>query len=163
MKLSMILTMVLFCIMMIGCQESVEESPDKHLINSQLINSYHDIAMQNAIVSEHTLYPYHFVKNGAELNEIGQRDLAVLTKHFMQYPGKLNIRRHNSPAELYEARVKLVREGLQQAGIDMERISISDDMPGGAGMASERILIILEEADEGVSTGTSTTFQTGTR
>lgn len=163
MKLSMITMMVLFCISMIGCQESVEESPDKHLINSQLINSYNDIAMHNAIVSEHTLYPYHFVKNGAELNELGQWDLAVLTKHFMQYAGKLNIRRQNTPAELYEARVKLVREGLQQAGIDMERISISDDMPGGAGMASERILIILEKADEGVSTGTSTTFQTGTR
>lgn len=163
MKLSMITIMVLFCISMIGCQESVEESSDKHLINSQLINSYNDIAMQNAIVSEHTLYPYHFVNNGAELNELGQRDFAILTKHFTQHAGKLNIRRHNSPAELYEARVKLVREGLQQAGIDMERISISDDMPGGAGMTSERILVILEKADEGVSIGTSTTFQTGTR
>lgn len=163
MKLSMITMMVLFCISMIGCQESVKESPDEHLINNQLINSYNDIAMQNAIVSEYTLYPYHFVNNGAELNELGQRDLAILTKHFMQHAGKLNIRRHNSPAELYEARVKLVREGLQQAGIDMERISISDDMPGGAGMTSERILVILEKADEGVSIGTSTTFQTGTR
>lgn len=163
MKLSMILTMVLFCISMIGCQESVEESPDKHLINSKLVNSYYDIAMQNAIISQHTLFPYHFVKNGAELNELGQRDLAVLTKHFMQNAGNLNIRRHNTPAELYEARVNAVREGMQEAGIDMERISIADDMPGGSGMTSERVLIILEKAGEGVSTGTSITFQSGTR
>ena len=163
MKLSMILTVVLFCISMIGCQESVEESPDKHLINSQLVNSYYDIAMQNAIISQHTLFPYHFVKNGSELNELGQRDLAVLTKHFMQYAGNLNVRRHNTPAELYEARVNVVRERMRKAGIDIERISISDDMPGGSGMASERILIILEKAGEGVSTGTSTTFRSGTR
>ena len=163
MKLSMILTVVLFCISMIGCQESVEESPDKHLINSQLLNSYYDIAMQNAIISQHTLFPYHFVKNGSELNELGQRDLAVLTKHFMQYAGNLNVRRHNTPAELYEARVNVVRERMRKAGIDIERISISDDMPGGSGMASERILIILEKAGEGVSTGTSTTFRSGTR
>jgi len=163
MKLSMILTVVLFCISMIGCQESVEESPDKHLINSQLLNSYYDIAMQNAIISQHTLFPYHFVKNGSELNELGQRDLAVLTKHFMQYAGNLNVRRHNTPAELYEARVNVVRERMRKAGIDIERISISDDMPGGSGMASERILIILEKAGEGVSTGTTTTFRSGTR
>jgi len=147
MKLSMILTVVLFCISMIGCQESVEESPDKHLINSQLLNSYYDIAMQNAIISQHTLYPYHFVANGAELNELGKRDLAVLTRHFIKQPGHLNIRRHNIPAGLYEARVESVRKRLKEAGIDIGRISITDDMPGGSGVPSESILIILSEEE----------------
>ena len=30
----------------------------------------------------------------------------------------------------------------------MDRISISDNMPGGSGITSERILIILAEEDE---------------
>jgi hypothetical protein len=155
MKLSKMIMTVLFCILIVGCQEKMEEGPESHLINSQLLKSFNDIAMQNAIVSQHTLFPYHFVTNGAELNELGQRDIAALTSHFIKYPGKLNIRRHNTNADIYEARVNLVHERLQEAGIDMERIRISDDMPGGSGITSERILIILERASEGASIATS--------
>ncbi len=163
MKLSMITMIVLFCILTVGCREDMEKSSNNHLINSQLVNSYNDIAIQNAIVSQHTLFPYHFVKNGAELNELGQRDIAALTSHFMKHPGHLNIRRHNTTADLYEARVNVVHVRLQEAGIDMERISISDNMPGGSGIASERILIILEQESKDASSGTSTTFTSGTK
>ncbi len=161
MKLSMIIMTVLFCILTIGCQENMEEGPNKHLINSQLINSYNDIAMQNAIVTQHTLFPYHFVTNGAELNELGRRDLAALTSHFMNHAGHLNIRWQNTPADIYEARVNMVHARLQEAGIDMERMTISDDMPGGTGITSERILVILEQSSKGTSSGTSTTFSSG--
>ncbi len=163
MKLSMITITVLSCILMVGCQESVQEGQDRHVINSQLIHSYNDMARQNAIISEHTLFPYHFVENGAELSELGQRDLAILASHFVKHAGHLNIRQHNTPADLYEARVKLVREKLQEEGIDMERMSISDGMPGGSGMASERILVILREEDEGGMAETSATSQSGAR
>jgi len=163
MKLSMMIMTVLFCILTVGCQEDMEESPNNHLINSQLVKSYNDIAMQNAIVSQHTLFTYHFVTNGAELNELGRRDLAALTSHFMNHAGHLNVRRQNTPADLYEARVNLVHARLQEAGIDMERMSISDDMPGGTGMTSERILVILEQPSKGASSGTSTTFTSGTK
>jgi len=155
MKLSMMIMTVLFCFLTVGCKEEMKESPNNRLINSQLVNSYNDIAIQNAIVSQHTLFPYHFVKNGAELNELGQKDLAALTSHFINYPGHLNIRRHNTTEDLYDARVNMVRERLQEAGIDMERISVSDDMPGGSGITSERVLVILERASEAISTTTS--------
>lgn len=161
MKLRMMIMTVLFCILIVGCQENMEESPNNNLINSQLVRSYNDIAMQNAIVSQHTLFPYHFVANGAELNELGQRDIAALTSHFIKYPGRLNIRRHNTTADIYEARINMVHGRLQEAGIDMERISISDEMPGGSGVTSERVLIILEQESQGASTSTSTTFSTG--
>ena len=161
MKLNMMLMTVLFCILTCGCQENMQNKSNNHEINSQLVNSYNDIAIQNAIVSQHTLFPYHFVNNGGELNELGQRDLAALTSHFIKYPGHLNIRRHNTTAGLYEARVNMVHERLQEAGIDKGRISISDNMPGGSGITSERILIILEQASEGASTSTSTSFSSG--
>ena len=136
------------------------KGPDNHIVNKQLINTYNDIAVQNAIVSQHTLFPYHFVENGAELNELGQKDLAALTSHFIKYPGHLNIRRHNTAEDIYDARVNMVRERLQEAGIAMERISISDDMPGGSGITSERVLVILEKASKGISTST-TSFSPG--
>ncbi|MFH1717537.1 MAG: hypothetical protein ABIF19_09325 [Planctomycetota bacterium] len=160
---SMTTTAVLFCILTIGCEENVEQGPDKPLINSWLINSYSDTAIENAIISQHTVFPYHFVKNASQLNELGKRDLAVLAGHFMKYAGDLNIRRHNTPADLYEARVNAVVERLQEAGVNIERMNIADGMPGGEGMASEKVLIILEEASETTSAASSTTNQSGTR
>jgi hypothetical protein len=161
MKLSTMIMTILFCILTIGCQEDMQKNPNNHVVNSQLVKTYNDIAMQNAIVSQHTLFPYHFVTNGAELNELGQRDLAALTSHFIKYPGHLNIRRHNTAADLYEARIDTVHERLIEAGIDKERISISDDMPGGEGITSERILVILAKASGGVSTSRSSSISSG--
>lgn len=160
MKLSMMIVTVSICVLAIGCQEDMAKGPDNHIVNKQLISTYNDIAVQNAIVSQHTLFPYHFVENGAELNELGQKDLAALTSHFIKYPGHLNIRRHNTAEDIYDARVNMVRERLQEAGIAMERISISDDMPGGSGITSERVLVILEKASKGISTST-TSFSPG--
>ena len=113
--------------------------------------------------SQHTLFPYHFVKNGAELNELGQRDLSVLTKHFMKHPGKLNIRRNDCSMDIYKARANFVLEKLKEAGIDGEQIRISDGMPGGSGMPSERVLIILQDVYKTPSTKTSTTVRSGVR
>ena len=157
MKLYMIITMGFFCILIVGCSETVEKSQDRHLINSELINSYNDIALQNAVISQHTLFPYHFVKNGAEFNELGQHDFSVLTKYFMEHPGRLNIRRKDCPVNLYQARVNFVLEELKEASIDAEQIRISDGMPGGSGMSSGRVLIILQDAYKPSSTKTSTT------
>lgn len=153
---------ILFCVLLVGCQESTMEGPNEHLVNSQLIDSYNETAIRNAVVAQHTLFAYHFVQNGPELNELGERDFAVLVRHFSKHGGHLNIRRHNSPVELYEARVNLVRQRLEDAGIGMERLSVSDGMPGGSGMASERVLAILEDGGS-ASTQTSTTFTPGAR
>jgi len=144
MKLGKIITMSLLAVLLTGCAENSQKSQDTGLANAELVNSYNDIAIQNAIIAEHTLFPYHFVNNSAGLNELGQRDLAVLTKHFMEHPGSLSIRRGDIPAELYEARVKLVLDRWKAAGINMKRVDISDDMPGGPGMTSEKIIKILE-------------------
>ena len=156
MKLCKIVIISLFYVLMVGCEENGQRSSEMRLINTKLVTSINDIALENAIITQHTLFPYHFVKNSAELNELGQHDLAILAKHFMEHAGQLNIRRNNIPADLYEARINLVLDMLKKAGIDKEQISISDGMPGGSGMASERILTILE------STTTSTPVQTTT-
>ena len=146
-----------------GCEQSTAQAPDELAVNTRLANSYNDTAVQNAIISQHTLYAYHFVQDGPELTELGERDLAVLARHLAVNGGDLNIRRHDTPAELYQARVSTVRERLREAGIDMERVRVSEGMPGGSGMASESVLVIL--ASKGVSTpaATSGSFTSGAR
>ena len=73
------------------------------------------------------------------------RDFAVLARHLQKHPGVLNIRHGEVPAELYKARVVGIAAKLKQAGISPDRVSISDGMPGGTGISSERIVRILTE------------------
>lgn len=151
MKLNTNIIITVFCILFAGCNETMVEKPDKTLVNTQIIKAYNDMALENAIISQHTLYPYQFVQNGAELNELGKNDLGVLINHFVKNPGCLNIRKSDVSAELYEARVESVFKRLQKAGLEMEKVVISDEMPGGSGMNSESIIIILAQKDEQAS------------
>lgn len=158
MKLNMNKMIVLICVLIMGCQETVKENPDKPVINRQVMGTYNDIALENAIISQHTLYPYHFVNNGVELNELGKRDLAVLIRHFTKETGHLNIRKKNISTELYEARVESVQKRFEEANINMDRISISDYMPGGSGIASESILVILSQEEKLITAENQTLY-----
>lgn len=163
MRLSSRIIMGFACVVMVGCNESLKEGQDRQLINTELVNSLNDIAIENAIISQHTLFPYHFIQNGSALSELGNRDFAVLAKHFAQQPGVLNIRRNGIPSQLYEARVALIVSKLKEAGVDATRVSISDGMPGGPGMPSERIVTILGKSTPASLTETTTSDGLGIR
>ncbi len=144
MKLYVIITMGFCCMLFTGCSE-VEQNQNRYLINSELINTYQDTSVQNAIISQHTLYPYHFVNNGAELNELGLRDIAVLSAHFAKNPGQLNIRHGSVSTNLYVDRIKFVLDKLKEAGINTKQVNITDGMPGGSGITSDAIIVILKD------------------
>jgi hypothetical protein len=116
-------------------------------------------SLNNAIVSQHTLYPYHFVNGSAELNELGARDLCVLTDHFLKAGGDLNVHRGEAAQALYEGRVKTVLERLSSAGVKSDAVAVKDGLPGGDGISSERVIVILKEK---MTKGTSMTSGTAT-
>jgi len=142
----------------VGCQENLQESQRDRDLDVGLVNSLNDAGVENAIIAQHTLYPYHFVPNAEELNELGLRDLSVLARHFAQHEGILNVRRGETPAELYEARVTSVIEGLKKAGVDVGRMAIADSMPGGPGMPSERVVTVVEKSLEGRGSAQTTSY-----
>ena len=133
---------VSFC----GCQEQQADTNtlDTSEVNKKIVDTYSDLAIQNAIIAQHTLYPYHFVNNGAQLNGLGQRDLSVLVQHFQDNPGQLILQQGGTESLLYQSRAQTVYEKLLQGGIPDEKIRIADGMPGGNGMASNAIIEILE-------------------
>ena len=136
-----------------GCldTERVQKNESDRQINSQLINTYNDIALQNAIIRQHTLYPYHFVDNSDKLNDLGIRDFGILAKHFAENPGNLNINQGDASAELYYKRVVMISEQLKASGVDISRVQIADAMPGGDGITTERMLKVLEKAEKAPS------------
>jgi hypothetical protein len=148
----------------VGCQENLHESQSDRNLDAELVSSLNNVGVESAIIAQHTLYPYHFVASGEELNELGLRDLSVLARHFAQHEGILNVRRGETPAELYEARVMCVIEGLKKAGVDTGRMAVADGMPGGSGMPSERVVTVVKRSVErGGSTQTTSHSGTITR
>jgi len=143
MKFADVAAMCIVCSLLVGCEEQVSKQEAGKKLDVELVNALNNIGLENAIVSQHTLFPYHFVQDGETLNKLGQRDLAVLATHFAKHPGSLNVRRGDTPAELYDARVAHAVQQLKQAGVRTDRLSISDGMPGGTGMPSERVVMIL--------------------
>ncbi len=148
MKFADVVTMCVVCSLLVGCEERVSKQEAGKKLDMELVNVLNNIELENAIVAQHTLYPYHFVQDGETLNKLGQRDLAVLARHFAKHPGSLNIRRGDTPAELYDARVAQAVQQLKQAGVSADQMSISDGMPGGTGLPSERVVMILIESTD---------------
>ncbi len=146
MKLADVAAVCVVCSLLIGCEKQVSREETGRKLDMELVNVLNNIELENAIVTQHTLYPYHFVADGETLNRLGQRDLAVLARHFAKHAGSLNIRRGDTPAELYDARVAQAVQQLKQAGVSADQMTISDDMPGGQGMPSERVVVILSQS-----------------
>ncbi|MCI0499673.1 MAG: hypothetical protein L0Y36_08345 [Planctomycetales bacterium] len=137
-------------ILLNGCykeEEVIEPAPiDQSKVDKALVESYSDLAIQNAIIAQHTIYPYHFVTNSAQLNGLGERDLAVLTAHFQQNPGQICLAQGQTESLLYQSRAQTIYEKLLQAGIPDGKIRITGGLPGGDGMPSSAVIEILENA-----------------
>jgi hypothetical protein len=146
------LTISLLLLYTLGCNpaEDAYSGADGKL-DAWLVESFRDIAIEEAIVRQHTIYPYHFENNSDELNELGDRDLEILATHYREHPGKLNVRKGTVSEDLYKMRIDTVVNTLLSSGIEMERVDIGDRLPGGDGMPSEKVVAILRQEDEFVS------------
>jgi hypothetical protein len=141
-----------------GCNEPQAVNREEGNLDIELVKTLNNIGVENALIAQHTIYPYHFVADAGELNELGQHDLAVLANHFREHPGTLNVERGNETDTLYEARMAHVLAKLKAAGVETDHMTVSEGMPGGSGMASERLIPILKsEPASGVTGGSQTT------
>jgi hypothetical protein len=148
MRTSGVVAICLVCGLVSGCPEDARTAADKHF-DTEVVKTINNVGVENAIITQHTLYPYEFAVDGEKLNDLGQRDFAVLARHFAEYPGLLNIHQGAGVSpELYKARVAYVTSRLKDAGIEPARVTISDGMPGGPGMPAERVVTILQKSED---------------
>ena len=143
--------LVLVAVMAMGCETNEQVRQQDDVRGTDLNESIYVASINNAVIAQHTLYPYHFVPNAAALNELGERDLDVLAGHFGDSYGPLSIRQGETDPELYRDRVRTVTKRLYDAGLAAGRIIVSDALPGGDGMPNEQVLVILERRNAPVS------------
>jgi hypothetical protein len=109
-----------------------------------IVDAIGDAGIRSAIVTQHTLFPYHFAADSDTLNELGQDELAVLISHLRTVGGgQLNVRAGDAPEPLYSARVRYVRDMLRKGGVDPATVKIADAPAGGEGTPSTTVLRAL--------------------
>lgn len=142
-----------------GCHEADKnqngsETLTHREINKALIESYHLDAIDQAVIRQHTIYPYHFQPNSDELNALGRREVVVLAQHYRRNPGPLNVRQGDESDDLYNRRVSTVKNALAEGGVSAD-IAIADGFPGGDGMSSDQVLIVRQRMYAGRLVGAS--------
>jgi len=119
-------------------------------------------SMQRAIVMQSALYPYHFVPDSADLNELGTNDLSVLAMHLRDHAGSLLISRGGATKELHEARVRAVLAALEESGVAKTMVSVHDGLPGGDGMPSGKVVEIMKKPLNLTGAGVTSTVSSAT-
>jgi hypothetical protein len=152
-----------------GCNGSLEvrdpntPTPEQQsAANRWTISNIHDAAINNAILTQHTLFPYHFNTGLETLNDLGERDLAALAANYRARPGELSVRRGDASEDLYAARLAVVAKRLQESGVETARVKIIDAPAGGPGLNSERVVkILLESETKGLTLDTGSASPSG--
>jgi hypothetical protein len=129
----------------------VTTDEDAREFDAAIVRAHQNDFEAAGIIRQHTIYPYHFVADSATLNELGQRDVGILAGHYASLPvdrgvppAALSVRRGDAPPDLYDARVRAVTAELARGGVPSERVRIADAAPGGDGMLSGKIKVILQ-------------------
>jgi hypothetical protein len=141
------LTLAAVLLTLWGCEPQPDPADGRSEMNAWLVRSYSDEAIKNAIIAQHTLFPYHFAQNGAELNKLGQHDLGILAEHFKTFPGPLSIRQGGEGRALYRARINTVLKALAAAGVKARSVPITNQLPGGDGADSDTVIRTVIESD----------------
>src|SRR5512147_2734511 len=102
------LVAVAWMVLAASCTENEPGLDQDRAINAWMVSALKGAAVENAVVTQHTLYPYHFVTDSPYLNDLGQADLKILAAHYREAPGPLNRPNRDTPDQLYEKRVSAV-------------------------------------------------------
>jgi hypothetical protein len=131
-----------------GCTNHYGMMPiqdDRGAYNAWTIETAFDSSARSAIITQRTLYPYHFVPDSPDLNELGRHDVEILAARLARRGGELSIRQGEEPDGLYEARMATVMMELSAAGVDPAAIRLGDEFPRGEGMRADQIIHILKQ------------------
>lgn len=143
-----------------GCKNKDDSMAEPQVVDVAMVEAIRLQPIEQAIIVQHTLYPYHFVEGKADLNELGRRDLRVLAEHYRDQFGPLNVQQGPAGEDLYEARIEQVIRALTDSGIAPERIQIAQDLPGGSGLPGTWVLQIMSAQRPGQEGGQGKTAPT---
>ena len=132
-----------------SCYTAEKEWRDTAIRNNWTGDHIRRASVEAAVIKESALYSHHFMTGSTKLTQIGSRDVDILSRHFLEAPGALVVKRGDASEELYEARLEAIKEKLLAAGVDSERFTVSDGHPGGRGTSTNKLIEVFEKESLG--------------
>ncbi len=79
----------------VGNEYVYQNADEQRAMHSAMLHDYNSEAAANGVVRQKTVFPYHFRSDSPALNELGERDLLILTAHYKEnvlpYVGRTEI------------------------------------------------------------------------
>jgi hypothetical protein len=92
------------------------------------------------IITQRTIYPYHFEPGSSRLTDLGRRDVGILAEYYKSTPAAIAVVRGDAADELYAARTGVVKDAFKDSGVDLARVTVGEGLPGGRGISGQSIV-----------------------
>lgn len=129
-----------------GCSTPSTSETQETFGRAWIGDAFHRASIDRAILTQRTLYPFHFHAETAELNALGRQDLEVLAEHLVEHPGTVHLHRGAASDALFTERADAVALALVEAGVQPGDVRIGENAPGGPGIAGPRVIEETERA-----------------
>ena len=140
-------TLLTLPLLLAACTTPDKDFEDRSIRNMWVGDHMRNASMEQAVLTEKTLYAHHFDTDSAALSQLGRRDLGILSDHLAANSGRLVVKRGDASTELYAARIETVTNVLKAAGLAEDQIRVSDGSPGGDGISSDRLVEIFADVE----------------
>jgi len=125
--------------------EQVAESADLSEQNRMLVRFSLAENVYNGIAAERTVYSRDFDPGTAVLTQLGTRRIGTLAELSRNSTAPIVIVRGDAPDALYAQRVAAVRNELVADGMQVDEITLAQDVPAGGGtVSSDRALLAYQ-------------------
>ncbi len=152
MKLFVAIPMIAVSIALAGCQRHDQQSfvvEDSQELHAAILQNYWAEHTENATACNASIHPYHFHKASAQLNNLGSYEVSVLARGAQYGPLSIYLGRGDASDDLYSARTNALVEALVAAGAKRDAVHIHNDLAGGNGMDTDRVIFNeSREADQ---------------
>jgi hypothetical protein len=149
MNLTRVLAAVILMAVVVGCCEDPYVDQNALMLDRATIEAARMEPIDQAIITQHTLYPYHFAEGKDTLMPLGCHDLQVLVDHYRDQGVAMNVQRGGASQELYDARVRTVAKFIADVGVPEGRIQITQGLPDGPGLAGYWVVKIMAKQEPG--------------
>jgi hypothetical protein len=144
-------------------EETEIHVPDQRMTNEQTLEMNFRQQTRNGTAIGGTVYPHHFIINDAKLTMVGQRQVNALLPRNEIEPVRISVPRGTASDALYEARLQTLRDHFAAAGFGEEHLAFVDELPGGDGIWSDRVMLIATEEPRpsGTASGSGSSWGPG--
>lgn len=152
---SRMIPILLLALVAVGCQpapsggrDSYTTRPDVDAVQEAdiaMATTPFDDQARRGLEVQRAIFEYHFRPHSAELTSLGRDVVLVLARALERDGGRVSVQRGGASADLYAARIIVVRENLRAGGVGIDRIVIEDGTPGGRGTTSRNAVRIRSE------------------